>query len=316
MNKVTSNPPEQPCVAILLCTYNGELFLTEQLDSIIRQTHKNWVVYASDDGSKDRTIEILYRYQAELGEQKFRILNGPQQGFSKNFMSLIKNKSIEADYYAFSDQDDIWHENKIEIAIEHLKSFVNKAPSIYCSRTHLIDTSGNSLGYSSLFRKTPSFSNALVESIAGANTMIIDNQARNILATTPNNAKIISHDWLAYILVSSCDGNIFYDQIPRIDYRQHSANVIGSNTRFKDKIKRLKKILKGTFRDWNESNIHILESCKEIMSETSKQKLAAYQKARKANSIRRIIFLRKAKLYRQTLTGEIGLYLAAALGKI
>lgn len=78
-------------VAILLSTYNGERFLVEQLDSLLAQTHRDWIIYASDDGSIDSTLAILREYQQRVGEERFFIFNGPRQGFAKNFMSLVKN---------------------------------------------------------------------------------------------------------------------------------------------------------------------------------------------------------------------------------
>ena len=92
-----------PLVAILLCTYNGARFLPEQLDSLEAQTHQNWVVYASDDGSTDATLEILQQYQAKWPSGKLTIRTGPQKGFCQNFLSLTCDPNIRADYYAFCD---------------------------------------------------------------------------------------------------------------------------------------------------------------------------------------------------------------------
>src|SRR5690606_13801344 len=94
------------CVAILLTTYNGERFLCEQLDSIAAQTHQDWVVYVSDDGSTDGTLKTLKRYQAAWVSGRMQILHGPGQGFAKNFMSLIRSPAVDAPYLAFCDQDD------------------------------------------------------------------------------------------------------------------------------------------------------------------------------------------------------------------
>ncbi|HCR1066432.1 TPA: glycosyltransferase [Klebsiella aerogenes] len=69
-------------IAVLLCTYNGEKYLKEQIDSIINQTYKNWVIYVSDDGSTDGTIAILEEYQRKLGEGRLHITHGPRKGFA------------------------------------------------------------------------------------------------------------------------------------------------------------------------------------------------------------------------------------------
>ena len=70
----------QALVVILMATYNGEQFLAAQLDSIVNQTHGNFQLWVSDDGSTDGTIDILKRYQAKIGDKKMQILQGPQQG--------------------------------------------------------------------------------------------------------------------------------------------------------------------------------------------------------------------------------------------
>ena len=88
-------------VAILMCTYNGENFLEEQLDSIENQDYKNWTLYVNDDGSKDATLDILKRYQKKWGNKKLHIRRGPQKGFSQNFLQIICDKKINADIVEF-----------------------------------------------------------------------------------------------------------------------------------------------------------------------------------------------------------------------
>ncbi|WP_407362917.1 hypothetical protein [Pseudomonas luteola] len=113
------------------------------------------------------TFQTNPKHQTEIGEQKIVILEGPRQGFSKKFMSLIRNKLIEADYFAFSDQNDIWHEDKLERSVISLSTIEKSTPRLYFTRTHLIDENGNSIGYSPLFQGKPSFNNALIQSLAG-----------------------------------------------------------------------------------------------------------------------------------------------------
>ena len=99
--------PTEPLIAILMCTYNGERFIAEQIDSFLNQTHKNIALWVSDDGSTDGTMIILKKYQEKFPKGRFKIINGPGKGFVMNFLSLICHKDVKADYYAFSDQDDI-----------------------------------------------------------------------------------------------------------------------------------------------------------------------------------------------------------------
>jgi glycosyltransferase involved in cell wall biosynthesis len=112
----------QPLVAILLCTYQGEEFLPAQLNSIATQTHRRWTVWASDDGSRDATPEILARYRIQWGTELIEVVAGPRQGFAVNFVSLICRPEIAADHYAFADQDDLWEADKLARAIAWLET--------------------------------------------------------------------------------------------------------------------------------------------------------------------------------------------------
>lgn len=111
-SKIPSTNVEQAKVAILLATYQGQHYLAEQLDSFARQTHQNWEVWASDDGSSDDTHAILKHYEKHWPFGRLSIHNGPEEGFVANFLSLTCKASISADYYAYADQDDIWKADK------------------------------------------------------------------------------------------------------------------------------------------------------------------------------------------------------------
>ncbi len=128
---------KMPSVAILMGTFNGEKFLREQLDSIATQTHQNWVVVASDDGSCDATLEILRDYQKRWGPERIEIRNGPQKGFAQNFLSMACDPRIKADFYAFCDQDDVWLPEKLAVAIDHIETNANlNHPYVFCGRSH------------------------------------------------------------------------------------------------------------------------------------------------------------------------------------
>lgn len=302
-------------VAILLCTYNGSRFLRQQLDSFINQIHKNWVVFASDDGSADDTLQILQEYQTVLGNDKLKILNGPNKGFAWNFISLLEQASREFDYYAFSDQDDEWMQNKLSHAINYLEN-KNNLPSIYCGRTILIDENGTVLGLSPLFNKKPSFRNALVQSIAGGNTMLINNNAHQIIIDTLKWKTIVSHDWWIYILITGCGGNVYYDATPTLKYRQHQQNIIGSNISFSARFIRIKKLMNGHFKKWNDENIELLKYFEKYLTIENKIIFENFSKGRNENIFLRIMMLLKTRLYRQTLFGNIALVAAVILKKI
>lgn len=304
-------------VAILLCTYNGAKFLSAQLDSIERQTHTNWVIHASDDGSSDATLKILQDYQERFGQDRLVIHAGPRQGFARNFMSLINHPKIRADYFSFCDQDDIWFADKLGRSLKRIADAPLDVPTLYCSRTRLIDASGQVIGFSPMFTRRPSFRNALVQSLAGANTMLLNNAARGLLGQVPSDAQIVSHDWLVYLLVSGCGGAVIYDQEPTLDYRQHGANVMGSNTRLADRWVRIRKMFTGTFSEWNGNNLYALSNSYQRLTSHNRIALKWFMQVRDSSLLlERIYSLKKAGLYRQTFFGNIGLVVAASIRRV
>lgn len=302
-------------VAVLLSTHNGARFLHEQLDSIIAQTHEDWIIVASDDGSTDATLSILDEYQNKLGAERLQIRQGPCRGFAANFLSTATDKSIEAEAFAFCDQDDIWHPNKLNRAVSWLSDKPNKQPSLYCSRTRLIDASGEHLGCSPLFTRQPSFGNALVQSLAGGNTMVFNRAARDLL-TEAGTPTIVSHDWWFYLLITGNGGLLHYDPIPSIDYRQHGTNIIGSNRDLSDHLYRLRRLFTGHFQKWNEININALSLRHSLLTEESLRVLMSFIQARQSSGLKSLNAMRSCGIYRQTTLGNLGLATAALLRKI
>ncbi|UUT21635.1 MULTISPECIES: glycosyltransferase family 2 protein [Pseudomonas] len=303
-------------VAILLCTYNGQAFLKEQIDSILAQTHQEWTLYISDDGSTDKTIELLEEYQLLIDEQRIKIFNGPRKGFAANFMSLIRNKGIKADFFAFSDQDDIWKNNKLERSIQHLALLPSDLPALYCSRTRLIDEDQNNIGFSPEFKREPTFKNALIQSISGANTMLLNNAARELLSLIPDTMKIVAHDWLAYLLTTACGGRVVYDQEPTLDYRQHGGNLIGAGSSIKERMIRFQKLIDGQFRDWSDLNLKALEIVENKLPPENHQTLIDFRQGRQDSFFTRLRLMKKSGIYRQTLMDNISLAIAICLNKI
>lgn len=303
----------QPLVAVLLCTYNGEKFLAEQLESIERQTHSNWTLTVSDDGSTDATHVLLDAYKSRLGETRCVIEHGPAKGFSANFLSLTCRANIQADFYAWSDQDDVWYDDKLQRAIERLKHVPAHVPALYCGRTELTHERGEHMGYSPLFARAPSFANALVQSIGGGNTMVLNHAAVLLLREAGANVKIVSHDWWTYLLVAGCGGVVVYDPEPAIFYRQHDGNLIGGNANWAARLVRLRMVFQGRFREWNELNIAALQSVQSRLTPQNNEIFMRFSAARNKSFLARFIELKRSGVYRQTLLGNLGLVLAAFL---
>src|SRR5690606_15329283 len=246
-----------PHVAVLLCSYNGEKYIAEQLESLIAQDYPNFSVWVSDDSENHKTLDILEKYQARRPDLIHEIKKGPRKGSSENFLNLLSSDHIVADYYAFCDQDDVWKADKLSRAIELLQTDDQRTPLLYCSRVTLIDQHGEAIGASPFFRKPPSFSNALVQSLAGGNTMVFNRAARD-LVNAARQVEVVVHDWWLYQLVSGAGGLVFYDPEPTLYYRQHSQNVIGCDQSFSARLSRLGALLSRQHQRWNEINIRAL----------------------------------------------------------
>jgi glycosyltransferase involved in cell wall biosynthesis len=303
-------------VAILMCTYNGASFLRAQLDSFEAQSFDAWTLYISDDGSTDATRDIIAEYRVRWGDDRLICFEGPQCGFAQNFLSLVRRSEIKADFFAFSDQDDIWFSDKLSRAVFALHKFDPDAPNLYCSRTRLVDKAGHVIGHSPLFNKPPSFRNALVQSIAGANTMLINESARRVLTTVSPAADVIAHDWLIYLLVSGGAGKVIYDADPTLDYRQHSKNLIGSNFRWRDRLRRVAHLLSGKRKAWTDANLAVLESMNEFLTEEAKTTVMHFVRGRSSALPIRLLEIKKAGVYRQTVAGSLSLFAAVCLRKV
>jgi len=301
---------EEKSVAILLCTYNSSAFLEEQLDSISEQTHTVWSVWVSDDGSQDSTTKVTESFRVKWGAGKLSVLAGPQKGFALNFLSLVNNASIQSDYYAYSDHDDVWHSNKLEKAIKWLESVPEDTPALYCGSTCLVNDSLQEIGFSPLFSRPASFHNAIVQNIGGGNTMVFNDAARGLLQKVDISHGIVSHDWLTYQVVSACGGDVFYDSSPTVNYRQHSENIVGANNHWRARINRIRGLIDGTFRAWNTSNIVAIKSLGSTLDEESQLVIEHVYLLRSSGFLIRIKELMKLKLYRQTWLGNIGLVVA------
>ncbi len=306
--------PETPCITIFLCTYNGERFLAAQLASIEQQSYRNWRLVVSDDHSSDATLAIL-RHFAQRTCQPVEIRRGPRLGPAANFLSLAADPDIPGDYFAFCDQDDVWHRDKLRRALTWAASLPQDLPVIYGGRTHVICAAGKPLGYSSRFFRPPSFANALVQSIAGANTMLFNCATKRLFEQT-GALDVTAHDWWAYQLVAGSGGVVGYDPSPHVYYRQHANNRIGSNKGLCAQLKRLCMVYQGRFAAWNEVNVAALQSARHLLTEEARALIDVFQVMRTGTLTERLAAFVRSPLRRQTALGNLALLVATALKKV
>ena len=227
---------------VLLSSYNGEKYLREQVDSLLAQTLDGVEILVRDDGSTDGTRTILEAY-AEQG--KLRWVAGNRLGPARSFWRLIQTCG-DADYYAFCDQDDIWDEDKLEIAIEKLRKEETDKPSLYCGDVRVTDSAGRMTGY--LVRYCPvNYGHALIRNLAPGCTYVFNRDAMGLLRQfDAKRMDIELHDWTVYQIIA-CLGQIVFDREPHMSYRQHSGNVIGaSNISVEEFLRKVRSFWSGS----------------------------------------------------------------------
>jgi rhamnosyltransferase len=211
-------------ICVLMATYNGEKYIEEQILSIRNQKEVICDLYAWDDGSTDKTISILKKNNVKI--------LGCSSRFGKPcyvFFSLVLKIKKKYDYYAFSDQDDIWLQNKI---YEGLNTIKEENLDLYSS--NLI--SYNFKDKVSLVNKSTNETrnDFLFQGLSAGNTYIFTYNLFNLLRASIKKESItnleFSHDWFLYALARHNKLRAFCDQRSFIIYRQHSTNVSSSNT--------------------------------------------------------------------------------------
>lgn len=297
-----------------MCTYNGEKYLRAQLESFENQTHKNWHLIVSDDGSVDGTLRILEEFEERWGSEKLSVRHGPKNGFCANFLSLAADGQIEADYFAFSDQDDVWLPRKLAAALAKLDG--NQAvPGLYCGRTTYVKDDLKPYAMSPLFAFPGTFRNALVQSIAGGNTMLFNKPAKKLIETA-GRLNPVSHDWWLYQMVTASGGEVFYDPESFVLYRQHPQALVGGSNGLWNRVERIGMVLQGRFKKWTDQNLQALIASKHLMTSESRKILELFILLRASSLKERFRMLEVCGLYRQTWRGTISLIFAAMFNKL
>ena len=229
-------------IAVLLSTYNGEKFLAEQIDSLLAQSHKNFILLVRDDGSHDRTVPILESYALDHSVQ-IRLLShdGKNLGASGGFAFLvdyvIKNKEslgLTSSYMMFCDQDDTWFPEKIEKLLAAMLAAEadsdSALPIIVHSDLEVVSEQNtviakSLISYQGLEIKRNSFPNLVISNLVTGCTALINQSLALKALPIPEDA--IMHDWWL-ALVATAFGKTVYLNIPLVHYRQHGNNAIGA----------------------------------------------------------------------------------------
>ncbi|MCH5252719.1 MAG: glycosyltransferase [Lachnospiraceae bacterium] len=243
-------------VHIVMASYNGETYIREQLDSLLNQTFTDFHIEVCDDGSTDRTKEIVREYEKRDGRVSLHC-NEENLGYVQNFMQGVLRS--EAPYTMLCDQDDIWNPDKIEVtlaAMEQAEKQVENVPVlVYTDAMNYDSETGKKMGSfhanSHLDTKKVDTAHLFMENKCIGCTVMVNGQIRSFLQKIPEEIRV--HDWWL-ALICSHFGKVVYVNKPTLLYRQHSGNIIGGSSYTSYVKKRLsgiagqKEALRKTYR--------------------------------------------------------------------
>jgi glycosyltransferase involved in cell wall biosynthesis len=297
--------------------HDGARFLQEQLDSYVAQDHRAWSLLVSDDGSRDHGPDLIRAFAAAQPEHRITLRSGPCLGFARNFLTLLQSVPDDIPYVALSDQDDVWFPDKLSRAVEALAAQPEDRPALYCAATLVCTEDLAPIGPSPAFGRAPDFRNALVQSIGGGNTMVLNRAALDLAAAAAAEAgDPVAHDWWLYQLVSGAGGRILRDERPVLHYRQHAQNLIGANLSAWASLSRIAALLGGRFRAWNDTGLAALQASAHRLTPEAQQILSQFQAARSGPLWHRLRALRASGVYRQSRLGQMALYIACILRRL
>ena len=219
-------------IDIILSTYNGTRYLTEQLESVLKQTYQNWHLIVRDDGSTDDTVEIAKRYAAQFPGRITYIDDRENLGACRSFAKLLSE--TKASYVMFCDQDDVWLPHKIEITLNKMLAMeleCGKAvPILVHTDLQVVDSNLKLLdasywNYRKIDPSRDRLNYLLSQNIVTGCAMMINSALREKVKYIPQEA--LMHDWWL-ALIAAVFGRIFHISEATICYRQHGKNTLGA----------------------------------------------------------------------------------------
>lgn len=281
---------ENKKIDILMATYNGEKYLVEQLDSIINQTYRNWNLLIRDDNSTDKTLEIIQNYHKK--DKRIKILkdNKGNLGIVRNFEELLKNS--ESEFIMFSDQDDIWVENKLDMYLKMIEKIKNKGFMIHSDAILFDKNKSNILKETFISKKAinKGLENVFFNYFVQGATILISKEIKNFILPFPK--EVYLHDRYIHLISELFFERIFVNKA-LIYYRQHGDNQIGA----KNTIREL--LSKRYFDERDRQLIKIIyNKYGSLLTEDKKKLIEEYFKITdiKKNRFNRFFVLKKSKI--------------------
>lgn len=308
METSTNAQSKSSHVTILMATFNGMPWVTEQLSSLLGQTHRNWSLWVSDDGSGDGTAEAIKAFGAANPGRLARLINGPGRGAAENFMHMLCHPDLPPGIVALCDQDDVWLPQKLSYAVAALAAS-GGTPAVWSARYLVSDAGLSRSKPSARWGRGPSLANAMVQNILSGHTLTINAPALAALRQA-GKRDVPHHDWWVYLVMAAIGAAIHVDERLVLHYRQHGRNVMGA--RNLTRLARLGGVLDGTLQGWIAANITALDAADLPLTPQAQALIAQWQNPAQG----RLRVMRDFGLHRQSLAETGILHLVAALGKL
>lgn len=203
--------------SVAMATYNGEKFIEEQIDSILKNLSKYDEIVISDDGSTDKTLDIIKKYQ--LNDKRIKLIQGPKNGVKQNFANAIKN--CNGKYIFLADQDDVWMNNKVK---KMLKVLQEEGCVVAVHNAEIVDQNLSPIKQTFFeFRNSGSgiIKNIIKNTYIGC-CMAFKSELKEKILPIPNNIEM--HDQWIGIIGEKYGNSIFIEEC-LIKYRRHGSNV-------------------------------------------------------------------------------------------
>ena len=223
-------------VLVLMASYNGEKYIEEQLTSLFAQEGVEVELLVRDDGSTDSTREILDRW-AQSHPVKW--YTGGHLGAKYGFLELTqKAVSSDANFFAYCDQDDVWDRNKLQLALDQLKTADPGRPAMYYCGQRLVDARLQLLSIHKMNPKRTLPGRFVFGDVAGCTAAFNRPLLELVASYTPSYLRM--HDLWTMKICAAVGGQVFVDPEPHISYRQHGNNVVGLSNSVPAKVRRFK----------------------------------------------------------------------------
>lgn len=256
-------------VVVLMSTYNGEKYIREQIESILSQKNVTVTLIIRDDGSSDETLSILRSYEENC--ENVKVIKGNNLGYANSFMTLLKT-SEKAEYYAFADQDDVWEEDKLWVAITKLE----EGYSLYASSLTVVDENLNYISQKEFPNFTATVGSVLSRHRLAGCTMVFKNELKTLLEKQADkiilfNENGYGHDAWLVLFNLLYSGQLFLDKDSYIKYRRHAQTQTSIHGGLLKRIKKEMRILREKSRSRERIAKFLLENSDSFADKNASQ---------------------------------------------